>query len=224
MKRDVTTKSVAKFAGLIAVLAGLFALAWRYNLPLAELRTLVAGIPATWQHVAFIALYALVSVAPVPGRDVVKLTGAFLYGGLFSGFLVYLGELGAAAAAWVLGRALGRDLVERLLRGRLQVMQDKIRGATWTHIALLRVFPGTPYRFMNYAAGVSEVRGAPYFIGTAAGTLPRTLAFQLLFASAGDTLAKRGVTTFQVVLVSVGFAVLVGLVLLIRQNRKSRQP
>lgn len=225
MKTRITPLSVVKFAALAAIVAALFALAWRFNLPLDELRALVSGIDPAVQYPAFVAIYALISVAPVPGRDVVKLTGAFLYGGWASAWLVYFGEITAVFVTWGLGQTLGRDLIERLVAGRLESLQAKIRGASWRQIALLRVFPGTPYRFMNYAAAVTPIRGAPYLVGCVVGTWPRTVVFQLVFGATGASLAAHGVTTLQVVAVSVGFVVVVAAVWAIRRGllaRKSR--
>lgn len=215
--------SIAKFAALAAIVAALFALAWRFNLPLDELRALVAGIDPAVQYPSFVAIYALVSVAPVPGRDVVKLTGAFLYGGWASAWLVYLGEIAAVLITWGLGQSLGRDLIERLLAGRLETLQAKIRGANWRQIALLRVFPGTPYRFMNYAAAITPIRGAPYLVGCVVGTWPRTVFFQLVFGATGATLAAHGVTTLQIVAVSVGFVVVAAAVWGLGRHLRARR-
>ena len=198
--------AAAKFALLIALMAGLGALAWRYNVPLDVLREKMAGVWPLLRYPAYVGLFTLVSIAPVPARDVVKLTGAFLFGGVVSGFLVFTGEMCATAVSWVMGRALGKDFIDRLLAGRLQSMQDKIAGATWWQIALLRVFPGTPYRFFNYAAPVTDVRPWPLFLGCAAGTLPRTMFFQVLFGAVGEKLTRRGTTTFEVFAISILFA------------------
>ncbi len=198
--------AAAKFALLIGLLAGLGALAWRYNAPMDLLREKVLTVPAALRYPAYILLYTLVSIAPVPARDVVKLTGAFLFGGPVSSLLVFAGEMGATAAAWIMGRTLGKDFVDRILAGRLQSMQSKIAGASWRQIALLRVFPGTPYRFFNYAAPVTDVRPWPLFLGCAVGTLPRTVFFQMLFAWLGDDIARRGTTTFEIFAISILFA------------------
>lgn len=198
--------AIGKFGVLALILAALGAFAWRYNLPLGEVRDLFARANPGLRYGVFAGIFALVSVAPVPARDVMKVAGAIFFGGLVSAFLVWAGEMGAAALAWGLGRLLGKDLIDRLLEGRLQGMQRKIEGATWRHIALLRVFPGTPYRFFNYAAPLTTIRPGPYFVGCLIGTFPRTLGFQLLFGAMGDAVVGRGVTTFQTVVVSIVFA------------------
>jgi len=218
--------AAVKFTLLLVFLAVLGAIAWRFNLPLAELKDKVGAIAPGIRFPFYVGLYALVSVAPVPGRDVVKVTGAILFGGWPSVFLVYFGEMGAVLLAWVLGRALGKDLVDRLFAGKLQRTQQKIAGATWWQIALLRVFPGTPYRFFNYAGPVTPIRAWPYFAGCLVGTFPRTAFFQLLFAYAGSSIVNRGVTTFQTVIVSVAFAVgALGLwALWARRKKPAREP
>jgi phospholipase D1/2 len=199
--------AVAKFILLFLIMAGLGAAAWRYNLPLSRLRDMVSAIPAGIRFAAFVGLYALVSVAPVPARDVVKVMGAILFGGIGSGFLVFLGEMLAVAATWGMSRFLGKDLVDRFMAGRLASIQKKIEGATVWQIALLRIFPGTPYRFFNYAAPLTAVKAWPYFIGCLLGTFPRTMIFQIIFGATGSALVDGGVTTFQTFMASVLFAV-----------------
>ncbi|MCB9477324.1 MAG: TVP38/TMEM64 family protein [Deltaproteobacteria bacterium] len=212
----------AKLAALALLMAGLGWLAWQYNIPLEDLKTRVGAIDPILRYPAYVALYALVSIAPVPARDVVKVTGAILFGGWMSGWLIFFGEMLATVVCWILGRALGKDMVDRMTGARLSSLREKIRGATWWQIALLRLFPGTPYRFFNYAGGVTDIRPVPYFAGTAAGTLPRTLFFQWLFGVTGGAIAKRGTTTFELFLISIGLAATMLVGFWIYQRRKAR--
>ena len=200
--------AIVKFLVLGLSMAGLGALAFRYNVKVEDLRDLLKDIPSAVKFPAFIGLYTLVSVAPVPARDVAKVTGAILFGGMGSVFLIYIGELCAVSVAWVLARFLGKDLVDRLLEGRLVAFQKKIEGANWWQVALLRIFPGTPYRFFNFAAPLTSIRLGPYVLGCVIGTFPRTLVFQLFFGYAGGTLIDYEITTFQIFVASIAFAVI----------------
>jgi uncharacterized membrane protein YdjX (TVP38/TMEM64 family) len=215
---------VAKFA-LVAggfVIFGI--LARRYNLPLQEIadRAPVYGAPALWA--AIVGLYAIVSVLPAAGRDLLKFLAAAVLG-WWSIIAIWLGELLAAAAGFGVTRFGGRDFVELMMGQRIVGLNEKLRGATWRSILVLRLLPVTPYRYMNYAAGLVDVPFGPYMWGSAIGMLLRTAFFQILFTVFADRLKAWGVTLWQTFVFSLCLVPAMILVWWIVQRvRRARAP
>ncbi len=191
---------VKAFFGALFLIAG-GCLAWRYNLPLAELGDRSATWNASWSFGAFIVLYSAISIFPVPGRDVAKIIGAELFG--YSSILaVWIGEIAAAICAYGIARSGGHDLLRVLLGKRVSQLDRKLETASAWTIFILRIIPLTPYRYFNLCAGLVRLPFRPYLLGSIPGMLLRTALFQIAFVRLGDTLAAHGVTTWQVFVVS----------------------
>jgi len=187
-------------AGLGVFLVGGYA-AWRYDVPLAELSDRTAGLDPVFSWVAFVAVYTLISIFPVPGRDVAKIVAVELFG-YASIVAVWLGELVAAVGSYWLARLGGHDLVRLLLGSRAESVDRKLaRASAWT-VFLWRVHPLVPYRYFNLSAGLVRLSFRPFLVGSVPGMLLRTAGFQVVFVLFGEKLGATGVTTWQIFLFS----------------------
>ncbi|WP_035776714.1 VTT domain-containing protein, partial [Arthrobacter sp. H5] len=83
-----------------------------------ELRALVEQA-GWWGPVSFIAGYAALTLAPVP-KNVLSIAAGVLFGFGPGLVIVYCAALLGASAAFWLGRALGRDAVEKFTGTRVE--------------------------------------------------------------------------------------------------------
>jgi uncharacterized membrane protein YdjX (TVP38/TMEM64 family) len=126
--------------------------------------------------VGFVAAYAAITLLLVP-KNVLSAAAGLVFGLTTGSLLVWTGAvLGAAAAFW-LGRALGREGVERLAGrplARLDALVER-RGAIAVLVA--RLVPVVPFTLVNYGSGVTVVGFGRYLVATAVGIVPGTVAY-----------------------------------------------
>ncbi|WP_158544483.1 TVP38/TMEM64 family protein [Blastococcus sp. TBT05-19] len=116
----------------------------------------------------------VVLLAPVPRSVVSALVGAVL--GFWTGLAVaFAGGLLSALAAFGLSRALGRPAAARLAGPRLHRVDDLFTERAFVSVLAGRLIPVMPFVVVNYGAGLSRVRLAPYLAGTAVGMVPSTV-------------------------------------------------
>jgi uncharacterized membrane protein YdjX (TVP38/TMEM64 family) len=146
----------------------------------AQLRADIAAAgPAA--PLVFVLLYALVTLAPLP-KNVLTVIAGLLFGLVEGAIIVFLGALLGASAAFVLGRLLGREAVERLTGRRVARIDSLLsRHGLWAVLGV-RLVPVLPFTAINYAAGLTAVRNRDYLIGTALGIIPGTIAYASLGA------------------------------------------
>ncbi len=134
---------------------------------------------------AFVGLYAALSLTPVPAAALTIAAGATF--GLVRGVAVVVvaATLGAVAAFY-LGRALGRDAVKRLASGRLDALDELLTRRGVLSVILVRLVPLFPYAAVNYVGGLTGVRFRDYLIGTAIGILPVTVVYVAVGVYGGD--------------------------------------
>lgn len=176
----VRWRQVGAGLGLLATVVGVVVLLRSYGVPeVRDVRVAVAAA-GVWAPLAYVALQAGLTVAPIP-RTVFTLVAGALFGWAAGLVLTLVATTSAAVVAFVLVRASGGPLVERYVRGGAV---DWVRARLDHHgmlaVASLRLVPLVPFSVLNYVAGLSAVRFVPYLAGTVVGIVPGTVAVVVL--------------------------------------------
>jgi uncharacterized membrane protein YdjX (TVP38/TMEM64 family) len=144
----------------------------------ARLREMVAS--TGWAApVAFVGIYAVTTLAPVP-KNVLSAVAGLLFGVAAGVALVLVAAMLGAMTAFGLGRALGRDAVERLTGARVQKVDELLARRGLIAVIAVRLVPVVPFTAINYTAGLTAVRLRDYTLGTAVGIIPGTVAYVTL--------------------------------------------
>jgi uncharacterized membrane protein YdjX (TVP38/TMEM64 family) len=140
-----------------------------------------------WAPAVSIALMIVETLAPLPVALLMVANG--LVFGLWRGACVSLvGGLLGSSVAYLIGRHLGRALVERMLSASSVRRADDLM-AKYGAFALVvgRWIPGVPGDPMSYAAGLTRVPAARFLVLTTAGLMPAALVLAYLGErAAGD--------------------------------------
>jgi uncharacterized membrane protein YdjX (TVP38/TMEM64 family) len=134
---------------------------------------------------AFVVLYAVLTVMLVPG-SIITAAGGLLFGALLGTALTVVGATAGATAAFLLARSLGRRQVEQLAGQRLGRFDRWLEDRGFVAVLYLRLIPVVPFNLSNYVVGVTGVRLGAYVLATALGILPATFAFASLGGNIDD--------------------------------------
>ncbi|MDT0269448.1 VTT domain-containing protein [Streptomyces sp. DSM 44915] len=145
--------------------------------------SLAAEATSPWAGPAFLALYALGTVAFVP-KPALSVAAGVLFGAGYGLALATLGTvLGALLGFWA-GRALGREALLPVLRSRrLAGLERRLTERAFGSVLLARLLPVLPFAVVNLGAAVSRMRWAPFAAATALGTAPGNAVWVLAGAS-----------------------------------------
>ncbi|MGM1061175.1 TVP38/TMEM64 family protein [Saccharothrix sp. Mg75] len=136
-----------------------------------------------WLPLAFFVAHALATVA-VP-RTPFTLGAGLLFGPVTGVVVAVSATAVSAALAFLLARALGRDAVAaRLTHPAVAAVDRRLARRGWLAVGSLRLIAPVPFPLVNYCAGVSSIRFAPFLVATVVGVLPGTVAVTFL----GDAL------------------------------------
>ncbi len=126
--------------------------------------------------IAYVVLYAVATVAFVPGAPL-TLAGGALFGPLWGTVLAVAGATLGAGGAFVLARRLGRDQVEALAAGRLGQVDRWLEQQGFLAVLYLRLVIIVPFNLLNYVVGITSVRRRDYLLATMIGIVPGAFAF-----------------------------------------------
>lgn len=135
--------------------------------------------------IAFVLLYAALTVLLVPG-SVITAVGGALFGVGLGTLLAVIGASLGATAAFGLGRRLGRAEVEALAGRRVGSLDRWLGRRGFVAVLYLRLVPVVPFNVFNYVAGVTALRLRDYVLGTLLGIIPGAFAFAALGGSIRD--------------------------------------
>ncbi len=137
-----------------------------------------------WAPVVYMLIYAVGVCLFVPGTLLTGL-GAAIFGA-YRGFLyVWIGAMMGSAAAFLIGRTLGRDFAASLIGDKLKRYDDAIERNGFATVLYLRLvyFPFTP---MNFGMGLTKVRFWDYVAGTGLGIIVGTFVFTFFIGTLKD--------------------------------------
>jgi uncharacterized membrane protein YdjX (TVP38/TMEM64 family) len=167
--------TVIKAAVLVLFILGAV-YAVRYT-PLKEFLTLermrrLLDTSGFWAPVIFVLIYTAGICLFVPGSLLTTL-GAAIFGAYWGFLYVLVGAILGAAAAFFIGRYLGRDFAASVIGDKLKRYDEAIERNGFAAVLYLRLiyFPFTP---MNFGMGLTRVRFWDYFWGTVLGILAGT--------------------------------------------------
>ncbi|MBG6181270.1 TVP38/TMEM64 family protein [Arthrobacter sp. CAN_A1] len=169
-----------------------------------------------WGPVGFIAGYAALTLAPLP-KNILSIAAGILFGFVPGLVIVYCAAMIGASAAFWLGRALGRDAVEKLTGTRIAKVDALLAKRGFAAVIGVRLIPVLPFTAINYSAGLTALGWWPYFFGTMIGILPGTASF-LALGAFGFELGWPA----QLALAVLGGLTLIGVILAVRARRTTR--
>ncbi len=170
-----------KAGALVLILLGAIGLALILGTPdIAAMRARV-GEAGVWGPAVFFTLYVGLALIPCP-KALLTAAGGALFG-LWAGAGLALGAaLVGAIVSFGLGRILGREAVDRLIRGRVARVDSLLSDHGLSAVLIVRLVPLVPFIAINYASGLSGVRFRHFALGSALGMVPGSLAYAALGA------------------------------------------
>lgn len=195
--------AVVKPGALVLMMLGAIGLALILGTPdIAALRSRV-NAAGPWGPVLFFGLYAALAMVPFP-KALLTAAGGALFGLWAGAGLSLAGALVGAIISFGAGRLLGRDSVDRLIRGRVPRVDALLADHGLYAVLIVRLSPLVPFIATNYASGLTGVAFRHYVLGSAVGMVPGSLAYAAFGAYGTNLWGLAAAGSALVVLVAGG--------------------
>ena len=150
----------------------------RDQINLATLYAWLASL-GPWAPIGYVALYAIGTVAFVPGV-VFVLAGGALFGPLWGSLWSLVGATLGATLAFLVARYIVGGWVARRAGGLLKRLIDGVDAEGWRFIAFVRLVPLFPFNLSNYALGLTRIPLVHYVIASLICMAPGAVAYTWL--------------------------------------------
>jgi len=163
---------------LLLVAAAAWAAVHRDQINLATLDAWLGSL-GLWAPIGYMVLYALATVAFVPGV-IFALAGGALFGPLWGSLWNLLGATLGATLAFLVARYMAGDWVERKAGGFLKRLIAGVDAEGWRFVAFVRLVPLFPFNLSNYVLGLTRIPFHHYVIATLVCMAPGSVAYTWL--------------------------------------------
>lgn len=97
---------------------------------------------------------------------------------LVKGFLILqIAANISSTAEFLIARYFARQSVEKLIKGKIANLDDKIERNGFLTVLIIRLIPNVAWDIQNLALGLTKVKFRDYFIATLVGIMPGSFAF-----------------------------------------------
>lgn len=129
-----------------------------------------------WAPVAYMAVMALVVVTPLPSLPLNFAAGVY-FGPILGTLFSVAGATGGAIISFLLARFLGRELIDRHLKGHILLCRDCTDKLLSKIVFLGRLIPVVSFDMISYSAGLTRMSVRSFVAANFVGMLPLTFAY-----------------------------------------------
>lgn len=178
------------------------------------------GSVGPWAPIAYVILYAVGTVAFVPGM-IFALAGGALFGPFWGSIWNLAGATLGATFAFVVARYIAGDWVARKTGGLLKRAIDGIDAESWRFVAFVRLVPLFPFNLSNYVLGLTRIPLHQYVLATLVCMAPGAVAYTWLgYAGRGALAGEPNAIRYGL----LALGLLAAIALLPRLLRRLRRP
>ena len=159
----------------------------------------------------FILAYVMVAGLSLPGAVILTLAGGFLFGAVLATLFINVGATTGATLAFLSGRYVLRDTVERKFGNWIGPFQEGFGKNAFSYLLTLRLIPLFPFFVVNLVSGLTRVSVGTYVVATAIGIIPGSFVYAYAGRQLGTINSLKEIASPSV----IGAFVLLGILALV---------
>lgn len=148
-----------------------------------NIRTFISSF-GVWAPIVYLVAYGQ-PLIPLPA-SLMTAAGGLAFGPFWGLLAAISGSTTRACSQFAIAKLLGRDVVAKLLKGKIAQLDEKLGDNSFKTVLLVRLIPNFPFDVQNYGLGFSQARFLPYAAATLIGVMPGAFAFVYLGYSLTD--------------------------------------
>ena len=173
-----------------------------------------------WTPIAYFAAYALLDVLFVP-TQLLSVAAAVIWGWMLGGTIELFAATAGAMLPYAIARSIGSAGALARRFGAMTADEDVRAPRAFNTLLVFRLVPIIPYTALNYVAGLTRIRPAPYALATFVGNIPSTYIVAFFVDSVAAGVVKPRDVFVRVASAGVLLAGLVVLTALAKRRFKS---
>lgn len=126
--------------------------------------------------IIYIVMFTVVPLTLFPDA-MIAITGGMIFGMYYGTIFTIIGAVTGATLSFFIARYLGREIVEKLIKGKASYFENGIEKNGFLLILILRLIPLVPFDIISYGSGLSKIKYKDFILATAIGVIPGVLVY-----------------------------------------------
>lgn len=135
--------------------------------------------------VIYITMFTLVPLTLFPDA-VLAVAGGMIFGVGLGTVYTVIGAVCGGTLSFFISRFFGRELVQRLVKGKVEWFEDGIEKKGFIFIFILRLIPLVPFDVISYGSGLSKIKYKDFILATFIGIIPGVWVYTNLGDKSGN--------------------------------------
>ncbi|WP_010237530.1 TVP38/TMEM64 family protein [Clostridium arbusti] len=152
---------------------------FRRHISIRHLRNYILSY-GKFAAVIFALIYSLKPIVLVVPASLLSILAGNIFGPIYAFMLSMIGCFFSASLAFWLAHILGKPFVDKILRGKVFKLDDRIEKHGFLIMLLMRLSFVFPYDPLSYAAGLTKMKYTDFILGTMLGIIPEMLSYSFM--------------------------------------------
>ena len=221
--KGMNKKKLLMIIGLAVILVAAFFLVRESgigfkNLTPSKIREYLLSFGMVKGALVYLAIYtfSIRPFVPIP-PTLYTFAGGFTFGPIWGTVLTVTGATLNASLCFLIARALGKDFVEKISKGKFGKLNERLRDSGFKTLLLIRTSPvGPPFDLVSYASGVLRIPFWSHFVATMVGVIPAVAVYSYF----GGSITIGGLT----ILIAFFLVVVISILVPWYIKRRNKQP
>lgn len=148
----------------------------------------------------FIGVFALKPLVLIIPSAMLSISSGIVFGPV-KGFMVnMIGFFLSGTLAFYLSRFLGKDFIDKILKGRALKFNNNMEKDGFKILFLLRLPPVLPYDPLSYTCGLTKIKYKPFIVASLLGVIPETMCYSYMGENILNPLSAKFIVPLSIVL------------------------
>lgn len=156
----------------------------------------------------FIAIFSLRTLILVIPYWIMVVLGGNLFGSGYGFLYSMISVFVSATIAYFISKYFGKEFVQKLIKGRLENLDEKAGTHGFKIILVMRLSSVFPFDVLNYAVGITRIRYRDFIAGTLLGILPETFSLSFMGSSLHNPLSGNFFAAIGLILLTIGVPII----------------
>ncbi|WP_032120890.1 TVP38/TMEM64 family protein [Clostridium amazonitimonense] len=150
----------------------------------------------------FILIFSLKPLMVVVPSAMLSIASGVVFGPI-KGFVINMvGFFLSGTLAFIISRFLGRDFVNKILKGKTLKLNNNMEKNGFKILFLLRLPPVLPYDPLSYTCGLTKIHYKPFIMASLLGVIPETLCYSYMGENIFNPLSPKFIIPLTIVIIA----------------------
>ncbi|WMJ80166.1 TVP38/TMEM64 family protein [Clostridium sp. MB40-C1] len=150
----------------------------------------------------FIIIFSLKPILLVIPSAMLSIASGILFGPIKGFTINMIGFFISGTLAFMLSRFLGKEFVDKMLKGKALSLNQNMEKKGFKILFLLRLPPVLPYDPLSYACGLTKINYKAFIFASLLGVVPETLCYSFMGENILNPLSPKFIIPLIVIIIA----------------------